>query len=453
MPHYQPPPLPQQPMPHSGVSLGGAPATLAGASPAVLAAQQGVQLNSPDTPRAAPGGQILYAEWPPAGSTRSYMASLEGRKGAVRHDILIEDGEGGKLIGKAGAIFKELKATTGCNVFVILKEGAPPGFGETQRLVILIGTPPQVAACAERVSKLLSMAVTDTGMLPSATPQPPPQPQYAPPPQYHGAPPPGWQQPHYPPPPYGAQHPYGYPPSAYPPPQSYPPQGAYGGRRSERGPRQSDRRPRKERPDTAAATSSPAAEARASGEAGTPPSGMPAATTDQSADAVVGTEATATAPATATATAGQLSGAQAGSADGGAQTVTMPTLAAEVPPAAVASTPAADAAIAAKKAAAEVEEAEYQRRVQEQMQAAEESAEDVEALRLEERRQRRAEIAAKHAETASQAGVTTAAEPAASAVPVVDVAGPAPEARGTKRTAAELESGQQGDADAQQSTD
>ena len=72
------------------------------------------------------------------------MRAAEAEAGAVRHDISIADSMGGKIIGHGGATYRELKAATNCNVFVLLKEGAPPGFTKEQRLVILIGRPEQV---------------------------------------------------------------------------------------------------------------------------------------------------------------------------------------------------------------------------------------------------------------------------------------------------------------------
>ena len=57
--------------------------------------------------------QVLCPDFPPVtatSTTQTHMKRLENEPGAVRHDLLIEDSDGGKLIGQGGAIFKQLKA-------------------------------------------------------------------------------------------------------------------------------------------------------------------------------------------------------------------------------------------------------------------------------------------------------------------------------------------------------
>eukprot|EP00316_Scyphosphaera_apsteinii_P020242 CAMPEP_0119299956 /NCGR_PEP_ID=MMETSP1333-20130426/1971_1 /TAXON_ID=418940 /ORGANISM="Scyphosphaera apsteinii, Strain RCC1455" /LENGTH=660 /DNA_ID=CAMNT_0007301565 /DNA_START=15 /DNA_END=1997 /DNA_ORIENTATION=- len=140
-----------------------APANPTGCNPVGSATFPTTLSSSSKSATAATGGQIIYADWPPpvaGSSTHTHLRRMERDAGHVRHDFLIDEGEGGKLIGQGGCTYKELKQTSGCNIFVLLKEGAPPGFAPTQRLVILIGTEQQVAVAAQKISALLSM--TDT---------------------------------------------------------------------------------------------------------------------------------------------------------------------------------------------------------------------------------------------------------------------------------------------------
>lgn len=155
--------------------------------------------------------QILCADWPPKGSTSWLMASLEERPEHVRHDILIEDCEGKKLIGRGGRIFKELESSTGCRLFALLRDGPPPGFHSDHRLICLIGTPSQVSACAIRCYTRLGRPALTAPAPPSA---PPPYPTHAPPP-YPTHPPPPY--PTHAPPPYPTHAPPPYPMPAAPP--------------------------------------------------------------------------------------------------------------------------------------------------------------------------------------------------------------------------------------------
>ena len=108
-------------------------------------------------PIAASGGQIMFAEWPPPSSRQAkHVRALEVLPGHVRHDLLVTDFDGGKLIGPSGAVYQRLQRETGCHIFVLLKEGPPPGCHEEQRLVTLIGTEAQVAHAGVEVSKQLA---------------------------------------------------------------------------------------------------------------------------------------------------------------------------------------------------------------------------------------------------------------------------------------------------------
>jgi len=83
---------------------------------------------------------------------------LENTPGMSRHDIIVEKAHVGRLIGSGGSTYKELTQKTGCNIFVLDKEGPAPGFPEDQRIVVLIGTEAQVAHSDLEIAQLLQGA-------------------------------------------------------------------------------------------------------------------------------------------------------------------------------------------------------------------------------------------------------------------------------------------------------
>jgi|TARA_B100000524_G_scaffold305323_1_gene180526 hypothetical protein len=148
--------------PAKGVLNAIAGANLAGANPIAngsipLGADLPSQLSPTPTVRTATRGQIVFSNWPPASSKQfPHVRALEATPGHVRHDLLIADSLGGKIIGHGGETYRQLKAQTGCHVFVLLKEGAPPGCSAEQRMVILIGTEAAVSLATAEISLLLN---------------------------------------------------------------------------------------------------------------------------------------------------------------------------------------------------------------------------------------------------------------------------------------------------------
>jgi len=104
-------------------------------------------------------GSILVTGWPTAAEPSGRrMASLEQTPGMIRHDMLVLKPYVGRLIGQGGATYRELQTRTGCTIFILDKEGPPPGFPDDQRLVSLMGFEPQVVQAEAEVTALLSSA-------------------------------------------------------------------------------------------------------------------------------------------------------------------------------------------------------------------------------------------------------------------------------------------------------
>ena len=83
------------------------------------------------------------------------FAKLELTEGVVRHDVMIEKSLVGRLIGRGGSIFKALVARTGCEIFVLDKEGPPPGCAPHMRLVILMGSEMATGCAAAEIEDLM----------------------------------------------------------------------------------------------------------------------------------------------------------------------------------------------------------------------------------------------------------------------------------------------------------
>jgi len=94
---------------------------------------------------------ILTGDWPfqAAPKLGARIAKL-CRQGLVRRDIVIERGNVLHKI-KSIAVLKKAK----CEVFVLNKEGAPPGYDDHQRLVVLMGSDAQVAQGVMQIENLL----------------------------------------------------------------------------------------------------------------------------------------------------------------------------------------------------------------------------------------------------------------------------------------------------------
>ena len=99
-------------------------------------------------------GSILVGDWPLSVVPRIGELTLSG---SVRHDILVSTSEVGKIMGLQGAMLQALQASTSCEIFVLDKEGPPPGCGADQRLVMLMGSESQVTFAAAEVEKVLGV--------------------------------------------------------------------------------------------------------------------------------------------------------------------------------------------------------------------------------------------------------------------------------------------------------
>ena len=62
----------------------------------------------------------------------------------VRHDVAVQKLRIGRIIGTRGIVLRALIERSGCEVFVLDKEGAPPGWLADQRLVVLLGRVEQI---------------------------------------------------------------------------------------------------------------------------------------------------------------------------------------------------------------------------------------------------------------------------------------------------------------------
>jgi len=100
--------------------------------------------------------QRLDADYPPAGSElANKIAQAEAVPGNVRHDILVDKGLMGHLIGAGGKKHKEMTTRTACAINIMDKE-CPPGAELDQRLVILVGTPYAVTAAALEIMDIVA---------------------------------------------------------------------------------------------------------------------------------------------------------------------------------------------------------------------------------------------------------------------------------------------------------
>jgi hypothetical protein len=116
-------------------------------------------------PQAAPLAQQplvelvkLVNDWPStegiSGPSGLRIAQAEAVPGVVRHEVVLEKQKLGRFIGPQGSCLKELQTRSSCGIFVCDKE-PPPGFGETQRLVVIVGTHQNVSNVAVEVNKFL----------------------------------------------------------------------------------------------------------------------------------------------------------------------------------------------------------------------------------------------------------------------------------------------------------
>jgi len=98
------------------------------------------------------GFERTTGDWPLATErVGPKIRALEATPGNVRHDILVEKQRVGRLIGPQGSTLKALLANTGCEIFVMDKEGPPEGFGMDQRVVVLVGSPGSVTLANHQI--------------------------------------------------------------------------------------------------------------------------------------------------------------------------------------------------------------------------------------------------------------------------------------------------------------
>ena len=101
-------------------------------------------------------GQILAPGWPPATTfVGQRIQHLELVAGTVRNDVLVPKSIVGRLIGTAGSMYKELQTKTGAQIYILDKEGPPPGQPEDMRLVVILGSEAQVSYASHEVTGLI----------------------------------------------------------------------------------------------------------------------------------------------------------------------------------------------------------------------------------------------------------------------------------------------------------
>ena len=101
----------------------------------------------------APGSSqslILSGDWPFQAPKLGARIAKLCRKGLARRDIVIEQGNVLHKI-KGLALLKKAK----CEIFVLNKEGAPPGYDDYQRLIVLMGSDAQVAQGVMQIANML----------------------------------------------------------------------------------------------------------------------------------------------------------------------------------------------------------------------------------------------------------------------------------------------------------
>ena len=114
---------------------------------------------------------ILTGDWPfQTDKCGAHIAELYWQ-GLVRHDMVIERGKVGRMIGSRGSNLQALRQTTNCEIFVLDKEGAPPGYGDDQRLIIIMGYDAQGRHADKKPARLGAWLA-----LPPAPAAPPPSP-------------------------------------------------------------------------------------------------------------------------------------------------------------------------------------------------------------------------------------------------------------------------------------
>ena len=105
--------------------------------------------NSPFQPHASGFPPIAYeVASRPVGQN---IRAQQQKPGAVRHDILIRKSDVKHIIGKGAATYDKIKESSGAYVYV-LDQDAPPGEAPDLRLIVIVGSPPQVSMAVAEVS-------------------------------------------------------------------------------------------------------------------------------------------------------------------------------------------------------------------------------------------------------------------------------------------------------------
>ena len=99
----------------------------------------------------AAGFHDLTGDWPITTERVGPRIATLVSHGSTRHDMLVEKGKIGRVIGPQGTTLKALTQNTQCEIFVLDKEGPPPGCGMDQRLIVLLGTSSTVSHAAAEV--------------------------------------------------------------------------------------------------------------------------------------------------------------------------------------------------------------------------------------------------------------------------------------------------------------
>ena len=79
-------------------------------------------------PDGNPLGKCINDDWPPGNTQRgAQILKTLASTGHIRHDMLMDDQHIGRLIGKGGEVYKQMRSVTGCNIWC-LDTCEPPGF-------------------------------------------------------------------------------------------------------------------------------------------------------------------------------------------------------------------------------------------------------------------------------------------------------------------------------------
>ena len=98
----------------------------------------------------------LYENWPQGHGAERIAAAEAATSGTVRHDLLVEEGHVGHIIGREGKTMRGICESTGCEIFVFDQEGAPPDTVRHLRLVSLVGLPMAVCNANKAVSDAIA---------------------------------------------------------------------------------------------------------------------------------------------------------------------------------------------------------------------------------------------------------------------------------------------------------